>query len=230
MSSRRDLTGMVFGKLTAISPTHTKSGRPAWVCRCECGNETTVISYNLTSGKIKSCGKHKELKYDDLTGKIFGRLTVLEQTRNDKGLIAYKCHCECGRDIVMSVYSLVRGADSCGCARYERASQALFKHGETHTRIYNIWTNMKTRCYNKNTEKYRYYGGKGITVCDEWRDDFKMFYDWSISHGYSDTLTIDRIDSNLGYSPDNCRWVTMLEQNRNKESYKALHPEYRYAN
>lgn len=230
MSSRRDLTGIVFGKLTAISPTHTKSGRPAWVCRCECGNETTVISYNLTSGKIKSCGKHKEYKYEDLTGKIFGRLTVLEQTRNDKGKISYKCHCECGKDVVMSVYSLMRGAKSCGCMRYEHASNALRKHGMTHSRMYNIWANMKTRCYNQHTEKYIYYGGKGITVCDEWRDNFKTFYDWSMSHGYSDTLTIDRIDSNLGYSPDNCRWVTMLEQNRNKESYKALHPEYRDAN
>ena len=95
-------------------------------------------------------------------------------------------------------------------------------HGLRHTRLYGIWSNMKTRCYNANDPHYQRWGAKGVTVCDEWRNDFKAFYNWSMSNGYTNELTIDRVDSNGNYEPTNCRWVTLAENNRNKPHVKYI--------
>lgn len=92
----------------------------------------------------------------------------------------------------------------------------MVKHGMKHTRIYEIWCGMKKRCYNKNCKSYPNYGGKGITVCDEWKNNFLVFYEWSVKNGYKENLQIDRIDTNKGYSPVNCRWSTHTEQQRNR--------------
>ena len=90
-----------------------------------------------------------------------------------------------------------------------------YKHGGKGTRLYRIWQMMKNRCHNPRTPRFKDYGARGITVCDEWKDDFQAFYDWAMSHGYSDDLTIDRIVNDKGYSPDNCRWATKLVQGNN---------------
>ena len=89
-------------------------------------------------------------------------------------------------------------------------------HGLRKTRLYGIWSNIKTRCYNVNDPHYERWGAKGVVMCDQWRNDFKVFYDWAMSHGYSDELTIDRINNDGNYEPSNCRWVTLAENNRNK--------------
>lgn len=96
------------------------------------------------------------------------------------------------------------------------------KHGKRNTRLYRIWLQMKNRCYNENTERYSDYGGRGISVCDEWKNNFQTFYDWSMSNGYDEHLTIDRIDNDGNYSPENCRWSTVQEQVRNTRSNVLL--------
>ena len=97
-----------------------------------------------------------------------------------------------------------------------------YKDGRKGSRLYRIYNNMKNRCYNEHSNSYKNYGGRGITVCDEWLNDFKAFYDWAITHGYRDDLTIDRKDNDKGYSPDNCRWATALEQRLNQRPRKRV--------
>jgi hypothetical protein len=154
----------------------------------------------------------------DLTGMRFGRLVVNSYAGKDKHRESlWLCTCDCGKVVTVISCNLRTGnTTSCGCYGRQRKSEANITHGLTGTRLHRIWRAMNTRCYNENFFAYKYYGGRGITICDEWRKDFKAFHDWAMGHGYSDALTIDRIDNNKGYFPDNCRWVTMAEQNKNK--------------
>ena len=158
--SVKDLIGQKFGRLTVVARgENTSYGKATWVCACECGRqkEKTVTSYDLTSGKVRSCG----------------------------------------------------------CLYYESNKGRNMTHGKSKTRLYHIWSGMRQRCSQPSSVGFRHYGGKGIAVCPEWCD-FQTFYDWAMSHGYAPTLSIDRIDNNLGYCPENCRWVDMKIQQNNR--------------
>lgn len=163
-------------------------------------------------------------KITDISGNIYGRLKVdsfAEMRRSACGHTSsyWNCTCECGNKIVVSRSYLTSGnVRSCGCLKAELNTQKWTKHGKSNTRIYKIYEMMKDRCFNPKSNAYRYYGGKGIEVCNDWLGEsgFDNFYNWSLENGYSDELTIDRINPNRNYSPDNCRWIPFPEQARNK--------------
>ncbi|MEK5272553.1 hypothetical protein NSR00_17730 [Aeribacillus sp. FSL K6-8394] len=154
----------------------------------------------------------------DITGKKFGRLTVIEYTYT-KGKIAYwRCLCECGNETIVMGANLRHGkTKSCGCIHKKIRSNLSFKHGQADTRLFKIWSNMKDRCENPHNKRYDRYGGRGIKVCDEWHE-FKNFYDWAINNGYNDQLTIERKDINKNYEPDNCEWIPQSKQAKNRSS------------
>ncbi len=157
---------------------------------------------------------------EDLTGKRFGRLTVIKFTPTDNHHTYWKCKCDCG-NITTVTRSALKAGDivSCGCYRKENARFMFkYKHGISKTRQYRIWQSMIRRCYDKEHKSYKFYGAKGITVCDEWKNDATAFYNWAMKNGYQDNLTLDRIDGNCNYAPNNCRWITMKEQQRHRSN------------
>lgn len=163
-------------------------------------------------------------KAKDITGIKFNRLTAIEldhiNIRNHGTEHFWKFKCDCGCIKVINKNAVMSGhIQSCGCLHKERTSKAKSKHCLSNSRIYNIWSFMKNRCFNKRSSRYKDWGGRGITIYKEWLD-FNCFYDWAIVNGYSDNLTIDRIDVNGNYEPNNCRWVTPKEQARNTRKNK----------
>lgn len=169
-------------------------------------------------------------KVEDLTGQRFGRLVVIKRGQNTKGdnKPTWICQCDCGNIKTIRASGLKGGTSSCGCLMRERQIEYMhtrkgklasqYKHGLSHSRINGIYRQIKGRCFRKTNPAFPKYGGRGITICDDWLGDngFINFYNWSMDNGYADNLTLDRINTDGNYEPSNCRWADWIVQQNNR--------------
>ena len=227
--SEHDLSGLVLGGLRILSRAEddihlSKSGNTVindmWLCHCdECNHDVILKGKDIRTGYMTSCGcTNKYGPYADLTGKVFGSLTVLNFVKiDDKSDIIWHCKCTCPNEIDASSYELLSGRkQSCG----HMAKMSSYSHGGSHDRLYGVWRSMRYRCNCPTAKPYHNYGGRGIKICDEW-DDYEVFKEWAMDNGYDPNApygeyTLDRIDPNGDYCPENCRFVSMSMQTINK--------------
>lgn len=161
------------------------------------------------------------MKRINLTGKRFGRLTVISFDESSK---KWLCKCDCGNQKLVGRCHLMDGhSRSCGCLNSEITSNRNYRHGFSKTRLYKIYYGIFQRCENPNNPAYPDYGGRGISVCEEWRHGFETFRRWAFENGYSENMSIDRIDVNGNYCPENCRWATQKEQCNNLRKNIMVH-------
>lgn len=158
---------------------------------------------------------------EEFIGKKFGKWTILENAGKSKdGHKIVKCKCECGTENILALSNLINGKTTqCRNCALKYLNEISTTHGLSDHPLYLVWNDMKQRCYNQNRDHYKYYGKRNITICDKWFNSFECFYNWAIENGYKTGLSIDRINVNGDYCPENCRWTTSKIQsiNRNKQ-------------
>lgn len=218
-------TGERFGRLVALYKV-PGTNPIKYHCLCDCGNYVDKDKYSLLRGKIKSCGCWKKeyshnMVAKNLVGQRFGKLKVIKLASIKKQQQIWLCKCDCGNFTEVPTVYLTHGdTKSCGCWKKER----MMKHGYSATKLYSVYQSIKQRCLNPKAQEYERYGGRGISICESWRNDFLAFRAWALSNGYKENegLTIDRINNDGDYSPDNCRWATRKQQADNRSTNHYL--------
>lgn len=211
-----NLVGRRFGMLVVLSRAdYIHKNKPRWLCNCDCGKEVIRVQSSLINGDTISCGCSRYNR-TDLIGQRFGRLVVQSFSHMDKYYNSHwVCKCDCGNIHISNKAVLSRGeAKSCGCLNREIVSKITTKHNLSHTKLYAIWSAMKDRCLNPLNRAYKHYGGRGIKICDPWAASVENFYR-DMGHP-TEGMSLDRIDNNGNYCPENCRWIAQKEQNANK--------------
>ena len=226
----KDLTNQRFGRLKVMYKSGNRNSFALWHCKCDCGNTTIKTTHGLRSGDCQSCGCiHREMLSRDLTGERFGRLFVEGKSGTDfRGTNIWKCKCDCGKITYLKTNALTSGnTKSCGCLVSDTQRARMIKYNtkyfdeESYILSRKILS-MKARCYNPNEPGYKNYGGRGIKICDEWKNDTQKFINWAKSHGFKKGLSIGRIDVNGDYCPENCRFVDMITQSNNRRNNRLI--------
>jgi len=232
--NKLELAGKVFGRLTAIKEDGRNGNNFIWLCQCECGKETHAKASSLKRGLTRSCGCLKSETTSkrfrkDLSGQRFGRLIALSDIgSNAHNSRIWLCKCDCGKEMKVASSDLRGGhTKSCGCYNLDKIIERNTTHGGCYTRLHKIWSNMTSRCYIPSSTRFADYGGRGITVHDEWKKDFSIFRTWAYANGYADNLTIERKDVNGHYNPGNCKWIPNSEQSRNTRANVIITLEHK---
>lgn len=236
MPRYNDIQGEKIGRLTVLRKGNgrkTSGGNhvTTWICRCDCGAIKEIDYQKLKNRTTLSCGclrneKVFNVNFVDLVGQKYNRLTFiryLEEGERKTNGYNWICKCDCGNFIHANASKVKSGhTKSCGCLEKEFVENINKKYKYRDKRLYGIFRAMISRCSDKNNRRYNDYGGRGITVCPEWTKElgFDDFAEWAYSSGYTESLTIDRIDNDKGYSPDNCRWITNKKQQNNKRHHR----------
>lgn len=233
MTKQDEFIGKILGDLTVISKTDRKDkyNRSFYILQCSCGNiiERTKCEANNKRGP-RSCGcKTGQSRIKDITGKHFGKLTAVRFTGDkcSNGDYLWECQCDCGGTVITSIGRLNSGkTNSCGCLHKESARKKDNYHGLQKTRAYKAWAKIKERCYNPNDASYKDYGAVGVTMWEGWKDNFVKFYE-DLGESPTKNHSVDRIDANKGYYPDNCRWANQFVQARNRRKKRVTSSNYK---
>lgn len=214
-----------FARLRLIRRIGTRHKCPLWIVLCDCGSEAEVLSRHFRTGATRSCGclqqESRSKRAADLSGQTFYMLTAIRPTdkRNSSKDVIWLCRCECGAHKQVSSANLKSGhVKTCGA--HAKVLNGTRTHGMTDSDEYRIWCGIIQRCTNKSVTSWRNYGGRGISICDRWRNSFKAFFE-DMGHRPSKSHSIDRIDNDKGYEPTNCRWGTPQEQATNKRFHRS---------